>query len=421
MHTQHAKKKTILVGQSGGPTAAINASLAGVYETAHACGAHTLGMRYGIEGFMRGGVVDLDERLADPLSVELLERTPSSYLGSCRYKLKPHTQDPEPYHILFERFEDFGIYAVLYIGGNDSMDTIAKLSAYGEEVGSDVRFIGIPKTIDNDLVLTDHTPGYGSAAKYIAASMSEIVRDSSVYDLKSATFVEIMGRDAGWLAGASCLAESSGVATPDLCLLPEVTLDTDAMLNVIAHVLEVKNTAVIAVSEGVRNASGELVCATTQDAADGTRLDAFGHVASLSGTGRFLASLTRNRLGCKTRAVELSTLQRCASHMASSTDLHEAHALGGAGVLSALDGMTGKMTALVRASDVPYLVETALVDVQEVANKERKVPRSFIRSDGMGVTPLFERYARPLISGEISPIMAGGVPRHIEPLGGGLA
>lgn len=406
----------VLIGQSGGPTAAINASLAGAFDTARDLGARVLGMRYGIEGFLQGRIVYLDRSLGDPMNVELLRRTPSSYLGSCRFKLPEPDQNPSFYVDAFEKFEASRVSAVLYIGGNDSMDTIDKLSRWGDAHGSDIRFIGIPKTIDNDLVGTDHTPGYGSAAKYIATSMAEIERDSSVYDLKSVTFVEIMGRDAGWLTGAACLAGQIGSPCPDLVLLPEVPLDQDMLLNRLDLLLSRKNTVVVAVSEGVRHRDGTLLCDFGAEAADGTRIDAFGHVASLSGTGRYLASLTRARLGCKTRAIELSTLQRCASHVASATDLDEAYALGGAGVLAAHDGRTAAMTAIRRIFDKPYLYDTTLTPIRECANKERKVPREFISPDGMNVTAAFERYARPLINGEVSSTYQGGVPHHITPL-----
>ncbi len=406
----------VLIGQSGGPTASINASLAGAFDTARDLGAHVLGMRYGIEGFLSGRIVHLDRALGDPMDIELLRRTPASYLGSCRFKLPNPEDDPGFFEDAFNKFEAERVGAVLYIGGNDSMDTIDKLSRWGEAHGSDVRLIGIPKTIDNDLVGTDHTPGYGSAAKFIATTMREIERDSSVYDLKSVTFVEIMGRDAGWLAGSACLAGAQGNPCPDLVLLPEVTLDLEALLNRLGLLLERKNTVVVAVSEGVRNPDGSLLCDAAAEAADGTRLDAFGHVASLSGTGRYLASATRAALGCKTRAVELSTLQRCASHVASATDLAEAYSLGGAGVLAAHDGQTAMMSAIKRIFDKPYLYDTTLTPIRDVANKARKVPREFISTDGMGVTAAFDRYARPLIEGEVSSTYQGGVPHHITAL-----
>ncbi len=406
----------VLVGQSGGPTAAINASLAGVFDTARDLGAHVLGMRYGIEGFLAGRILHLDRTLGSPMDVELLRRTPASFLGSCRFMLPRPEDDPAFYRDAFAKLEAARVGAVFYIGGNDSMDTIEKLSRWGKEHYSDIRFIGIPKTIDNDLVGTDHTPGYGSAAKFIATTTREITRDSSVYDLKSVTFIEIMGRDAGWLTGSACLAGEPGNPCPDLVLLPEVTLNQDALLQRLSLLLERKNTVVVAVSEGVRHRDGTLLCEAAAEAADGTRLDAFGHVASLSGTGRYLASVTRSALGCKTRAIELSTLQRCASHVASATDLAEAYALGGAGVLAAREGKTAMMSAITRIFDKPYLYTTDLTPIEEVANKSRMVPRDFISADGLNVTASFERYARPLIEGEVSSTYLGGVPHHITQL-----
>jgi 6-phosphofructokinase len=411
-----AAAKTILVGQSGGPTAAINSSLAGVLEAGRDQGANVIGMRYGIQGLMDGRIVDLNKTLPNPSDVELLRATPSSYLGSCRYKLPEASVDQTPYQQLFERFSQLGATAVLYIGGNDSMDTIAKLSAYGAEKGSPIRFIGVPKTIDNDLVGTDHTPGYGSAAKFIATTLHEISCDSNVYDLKSVTFVEIMGRDAGWLAASASLARTDGDAAPDLVLLPEVPLTEEALLQRLSQLLAVKNTIVVAVSEGVRRPDGTLICEHAAGSAGGAGVDAFGHVAALSGTSRYLASLTKEKLGCKTRAVELSTVQRCASHMASATDLNEAFALGGLGVLAAADGKTGMMCALKRNSDLPYSTQLDLVDVQSVANKVRNVPAQMISEDGMNVTDAFVRYARPLIMGEPAVPTTQGVPRHLEPL-----
>jgi 6-phosphofructokinase 1 len=387
-----------------------------VFDTARDLGAHVLGMRYGIEGFLAGRILHLDRTLGSPMDVELLRRTPASFLGSCRFMLPRPEDDPAFYRDAFAKLEAARVGAVFYIGGNDSMDTIEKLSRWGKEHHSDIRFIGIPKTIDNDLVGTDHTPGYGSAAKFIATTTREITRDSSVYDLKSVTFIEIMGRDAGWLTGSACLAGEPGNPCPDLVLLPEVTLNQDALLQRLSLLLERKNTVVVAVSEGVRHRDGTLLCEAAAEAADGTRLDAFGHVASLSGTGRYLASVTRSALGCKTRAIELSTLQRCASHVASATDLAEAYALGGAGVLAAREGKTAMMSAIMRIYDKPYLYTTDLTPIEEVANKSRMVPRDFISADGLNVTASFERYARPLIEGEVSSTYLGGVPHHITQL-----
>ena len=387
-------EKNILVGQSGGPTAAINASLEG----------RVTGMRHGIQGFLASRTVDLGEALPDQESLTLLRQTPASWLGSCRFKL-PDLSDQAFYEDALARLDAAGIDAVLYIGGNDSMDTIAKLGTYGARVGSPIRFIGVPKTIDNDLVGTDHTPGYGSAAKFVATSCGELFRDADVYDLKSVTFVEIMGRDAGWLAGASALAGPRGAGRPDLVLLPEVPLGEDALMERIAELLSRQNTVMVGVSEGVRTADGTLICERTVAAGTGT--DEFGHLAQLSGTSRYLAGLAKVRLGCKTRAVELSTLQRCASHVASEVDLDEAFELGQAGVRAALDGQTAKMCALTRVSDNPYRTKTELLDVAEIANKVKPVPRAWISADGMDVIEDFERYARPLID---------GIPARLAPL-----
>ncbi|WP_455137304.1 diphosphate--fructose-6-phosphate 1-phosphotransferase [Thermophilibacter sp.] len=393
-------EKCVLVGQSGGPTAAINSSLAGVIATGILEGARVEGMRYGIQGLLDGCHVRLDEAFESRVDIDLLRQTPASWLGSCRYKLPDPTRDAAVFGRLFERFDEVGATAVLYIGGNDSMDTIAKLAAYGSSVGSDIRFIGVPKTIDNDLVGTDHTPGYGSAARFVATVMNELAYDADVYNLKSVSFVEIMGRDAGWLTASSALA----LAAPDLVLLPEVPLDEDVLVERIAGICERKNTVMVAVSEGVRTPDGSLVC---ERAASDAGVDEFGHLAALSGASRYLAALTKQRLGCKTRAIELSTLQRCASYAASRIDLDEAYDLGHAAVEVAFAGETGKMCALERVSDSPYEVRTALVDVASVANQVRNVPSEWISADGMGVGDELMAYMRPLV---------GDLPAQMAPL-----
>ena len=402
----------VLVGQSGGPTAVINSSLAGVYEAAKALGAaHVYGMEYGIQGLLQGKIVDLDDRLDDKMEIELLKRTPSSYLGSCRFKLPPPATDERPFVQLFELFAKYGIGAVFYIGGNDSMDTIAKLSAYGAAKGSEIRFIGVPKTIDNDLMYTDHTPGYGSAAKYIATILKEVICDSSVYDIRSVTVAEIMGRHAGWLAGAASLAAGADCNGPDIILLPERPFDENVFLEKVAQLEKDRHNVIIAASEGVKNKDGVFLCDLVSTAG---QLDAFGHKAILSGTSRYLADLIHVRLGCKTRAIEFSTLQRCASHLASRTDITEAYQVGGASVEAAYRGETGKMCAIHRISDMPYRTETEMVDVQKVANLEKRVPDDWISPDGMHVTEAFHHYARPLIQAELTPIYIDGVPRHLH-------
>ena len=404
--------KNAIVGQSGGPTSVINASLAGVFESCKSRGADVVyGMCNGVAGLLEERVVDLSTLLTDDLDIELLKRTPSSFLGSCRYKLPDWHTDEAVYKKLFAILEKLNIGYFFYIGGNDSMDTIAKLSRYGTQVGSSVRFIGVPKTIDNDLCLTDHTPGYGSAAKYIATILKEVIRDSSVYDIRSVTVAEIMGRHAGWLAGAACLAGGDDCEGPDLILLPEVPFDEEKFLTKVDQLQRVKPNVIIAASEGVKTADGTYLCDLVSTAG---QLDAFGHKAVLSGTSRYLSELIHDKLNCKSRAIEFSTLQRCASHLASRTDVNEAYAVGGAAAAAAFAGETGRMIALERISSYPYQCIAKSVDVQQVANLEKKVPLDWITPDGMQVTAAFEEYARPLILDEVTPVYVNGTPRHIR-------
>ena len=402
----------LIVGQSGGPTAVINSSLAGVYETAKNLGVNKVyGMLYGIEGLLQEKMVDLDEMLGDIMSIELLKRTPSSYLGSCRCKLPTPEQDERVYETLFRLFDKYEIGALLYIGGNDSMDTIAKLSAYGARIRSEVRFIGVPKTIDNDLMLTDHTPGYGSAAKYIATILKEVIADASVYDIRSVTVAEIMGRHAGWLAGAACMAAGPDCDGPDMILLPEVPFDPENFLKRVDDLQKSKSNVIIAASEGVKTADGTFLCDLVSTAG---QLDAFGHKAILSGTSRYLADLIHDNLGCKTRAIEFSTLQRCASHLSSRVDVGEAYQVGGAAVTAALAGESGKMASLKRLASRPYHCITEMIDINAVANFEKTVPLNWITPDGTHVTKEFYEYVRPLIQSELTPIYVNGTPRHVR-------
>lgn len=404
--------KNVIIGQSGGPTAVINSSLAGVYKAARSLGADTVyGMKYGIEGLLSGELIPLNPLLEDHMSIELLKRTPASFLGSCRCKLPDAEADVEPYVKLFGLFDRYDICAVFYIGGNDSMDTIAKLSRYGQRVGSPVRFIGVPKTIDNDLCLTDHTPGYGSAAKYIATILKEVIRDSSVYNIRSVTVVEIMGRHAGWLAGAACLAGGEDCDGPDIILLPEAPFDKERFLARVDKLQHTKQSVIIAASEGIKDANGTYLCELVPG---NTQLDAFGHKAMLSGTSRYLSELIHSNLGCKSRGIEFSTLQRCASHLASRTDVNEAYQAGGAAAAAAFAGESGRMIALKRINNYPYQCVTESVDVQKTANFEKKVPAGWITPDGMQVTDAFEAYARPLILDEVAPVYVNGTPRHIR-------
>ena len=403
--------KNAIVGQSGGPTSVINASLAGVFESCKNRGADIVyGMCNGVAGLLEERVVDLSTLLTDDLDIELLKRTPSSFLGSCRYKLPDWRDDEAVYKKLFAILEKLNIGYFFYLGGNDSMDTIGKLADYGQRIGSDIRFMGVPKTIDNDLCLTDHTPGYGSAAKYIATILKEVIRDSSVYNIRSVTVAEIMGRHAGWLAGAACLAGGDDCEGPDLILLPEVPFDPDRFLTRVDELQRVKPNVIIAASEGVKTADGTYLCDLVSTAG---QLDAFGHKAILSGTSRYLSDLIHDNLNCKSRAIEFSTLQRCASHLASRTDVNEAYAVGGAAASAAFAGETGRMISLKRISDYPYQCITESVDVQQVANLEKKVPLDWITPDGMQVTAAFEEYARPLILDEVTPVYVNGTPRHI--------
>lgn len=405
-------KGNVIVGQSGGPTAAINSSLAGVYRTAKDRGAKKVyGMLHGIQGLMEEKYIDLSEHITNELDAELLKRTPAAYLGSCRYKLPEIHEDMEVYEKIFQILDKLDIEAFIYIGGNDSMDTIKKLSDYAIIKGHPQKFIGCPKTIDNDLALTDHTPGFGSAAKYIGTSVKEIIRDSFCleYEKGLVTIVEIMGRNAGWLTGAAALAKGEDCQGPDMIYLPELTFDLDKFMEKIHKLLEKKTSVVVAVSEGIKLADGRYVCELGQSA---DFVDAFGH-KQLTGTASYLANHVANEFGCKTRAIELSTLQRAASHSSSRVDILEAYQVGGAAVKAADEGDSGKMVVLVRHSDDPYQCGTEVKDVHKIANDERLVPREWVNKEGTYVTDDFVTYVRPLIQGDVSPVMVDGIPRHL--------
>ena len=359
------KKRNIIVGQSGGPTAVINSSLAGVYKTAKERGFHKVyGMLHGIEGFLDEMYVDLSTQMHSDMDIELLKRTPSAFLGSCRFKLPEIHENPEIYEKIFSIMNKLEIEVFIYIGGNDSMDTIKKLSDYAIVKGHEQKFLGVPKTIDNDLALTDHTPGFGSAAKYIAASTKEVIRDAMglSYKRKMITIMEIMGRNAGWLTGATALAKTEDCCGPDLIYLPEIPFDVDRFLKKCSDLLEKKPSIVIAVSEGIKVPDGRYVC---QLAGGSDYVDAFGH-RQLAGTAGYLASFLAAKTGCKTRAVELSTLQRSASHMASRVDINEAFMVGGAAVKAADEGDSGRMVVIDRVSDDPYMSAAGIYDVHRL-------------------------------------------------------
>lgn len=400
----------VIVGQSGGPTSVINSSLVGVYKTAKDRGAKKVyGMLHGIKGLLDGQYVELSEHIKTTLDIDLLKRTPSSFLGSCRYKLPEICDNEDVYKQIFAKLEELEITAFFYIGGNDSMDTIKKLSDYAILINSDIKFMGVPKTIDNDLAITDHTPGYGSAAKFIAASLKEIIRDGLVYDYPTITIVEIMGRNAGWLTAAAALAQSDDCEGVDMIYLPEKVFDIDHFMARVKEMSESKKSLVIAISEGIKVADGRYVF----ELADHVEfVDAFGH-KQLAGSAKFLSDKIGAELGMKTRALEFSTLQRCAAHMTSRTDITEAFQVGGAAVKAAFEGETGKVVVLKRVSDDPYICVTETHDVHKIANIEKKIPLEWITDDDY-VTDDLIHYIRPLIQAELSPIMVDGLPRHLR-------
>lgn len=405
-------KRNIIVGQSGGPTAVINSSLAGVYKTAKERGFDKVyGMLHGVQGFMDEKYVDLSTQIHNDIDIELLKRTPSAFLGSCRYKLPEIHENPEIYDKLFQIMDKLEIEAFIYIGGNDSMDTIKKLSDYAIVKGHSQKFLGVPKTIDNDLALTDHTPGFGSAAKYIATSTKEIIRDALGlnYNKESITVIEVMGRNAGWLTGATALAKTEECDGPDAIYLPETVFDVDKFLNKTKELLKKKNSIVIAVSEGIKLEDGRYVCELSGGS---DYVDAFGH-KQLQGTAAYLANFLGAEIGCKTRSIEFSTLQRSASHMASRVDVDEAFMVGGAAVKAADEGDSGKMVVIDRVSDDPYQSAAGIYDVHRIANHEKLVPRNWVNEEGDYVTEEFINYIEPLIHGDYQPFMVNGLPRHL--------
>ena len=405
-------KGNVIVGQSGGPTAVINSSLAGVFKTAMERGfSKVYGMRYGIQGFMDEQYIDLSDYIKNELDLELLKRTPSAFLGTCRYKLPEIHEDKAVYERTFELLDKLDIEVFIYIGGNDSMDTIRKLSDYSLLTGAKQKFIGCPKTIDNDLAITDHCPGFGSAAKYIATSTKEIICDAMgfSYKKKNVTIVEIMGRNAGWLTGAAALSKSEDCEGPDLIYLPELPFSIEGFIEEVKKLLEKKDVIVAVVSEGIKTEEGKYVC----EHAGANSTDAFGHI-QMTGTASYLASVIKNELGCKTRAIELSTLQRAAAHLASKIDVDEAFNVGGACVKAADEGSTGMMVVIDRVSDDPYQSATGVYDVHRIANDEKVVPRKWINKAGNYVTEEFLDYVRPLIQGHYNPMMVEGLPRHLN-------
>ena len=400
----------VIVGQSGGPTSVINSSLVGVFQGAKRAGCGKIyGMRNGLEGLLQERYVELNDCIKNDLDIEILKRTPSSFLGTCRYKLPHYEKDSAVYEKLFAILKKLDIKHFFYIGGNDSMDTIKKLAEYASKINSDITFMGVPKTIDNDLDKTDHTPGYGSAAKYVASAMKEIILDTDTYTTDSITIVEIMGRNAGWLTASAALARTEDCTGPDLIYLPETPFSYDKFVSDILEVKKHKSSAIIALSEGIRNADGQYICETQKD---DMKLDVFGH-KMLGETALFLSDMVGKDTGMKSRGIVFSTLQRCASHIVSRRDITEAYDAGATAVVAALAGETGKMVIFKRISNEPYKVFTETHDIGDIANVEKTVPKEWITQNGTYVSQEFIDYARPLIIGELTPFMVDGLPRHL--------
>lgn len=403
--------KNLLIAQSGGPTAAINATLVGIIQAAQTnekvdC---IYGAINGIEGVLQEKFVDLKESLKNTLDLNLLTQTPASALGSCRFVLDDWTENEEQYKRFVDIARKHHISYFIYIGGNDSMDTVNKLSAYCKAKKiEDIKVMGAPKTIDNDLAETDHCPGFGSAAKYIAVTVAELERDISVYQMPSVTIVEIMGRNAGWLTAAAALARVNGGAGPELIYLCEKAFSMEQFVIDVKAKLKEKDAFIIAVSEGLKNADGNYISASVQSGVT----DAFGH-QYISGTARVLENVVREKIGCKVRSIELNLMQRCAAHMTSEADLSESKMLGMKALQCILDGETGKMAAIKRICSRPYTVEYISVPAQKVANHEKKVPLHLIKENGYDVTDEMMEYLYPLIQGEAKIVYENGIPKHM--------
>ena len=389
-------KKNILVGQSGGPTAVINSSLYGVVFGGwdHPEINKVYGMINGVEGFLEGRYFDFEEEMTLE-DIEKLETTPGAFLGSCRFKL-PESIEDNRFATLFEKFETLEIGYVVYIGGNDSMDTVSKLSRYATKVDSDIKIMGVPKTVDNDLVRTDHTPGFGSAAKYVATTVREITMDANVYERKSVTIVEIMGRHAGWLTAASVLARKFVGDNPLLIYLPEVPFEKTKFLLQIEKALEKNTTVIVCISEGIKDEEGNFICEYVTD----MQIDSFGH-KMLTGAGKYLENLVRDQLGVKVRSVELNVNQRCSATLVSATDQKEAAGAGGFAVESMLQGETGKMVSFVRSNGLGYEITYGLEDVNLICNQEKEMPLEWITADGSDISDEFLGYVKPLVAGNV--------------------
>ena len=401
-------KGACIVGQSGGPTSVINASAYGVIDTALKSPSITrvFGARHGIKGVLADELFDMGQE--DPKELELLKYTPSSALGSCRYKMADPDVDDTDYKRILEIFKKYDVRYFFYNGGNDSMDTCNKISKYMQKVGYECRVMGVPKTIDNDLFGTDHCPGFASAAKYIATSCMEVYQDARVYDTGMVCIIEIMGRHAGWLTAAAALACAKG-AGPDLIYVPEVDFDMDAFLKDVDRIYKEKKNCMVAVSEGIHYADGSFVSEAKTSATDG-----FGH-AQLGGLAALLAGIVKEKTGAKVRGIELSLLQRCGAHLASKTDIEESYASGKAAVENAVAGVTDKMVGFKCSREGgKYTCEPELLDLSSVANTEKKVPLEWINAAHNGIEQGFVDYALPLIQGEPDLPKEDSLPRFAQ-------
>ena len=404
--------KNLLIAQSGGPTSAINATVAGIVEKAFVSNKvdKIYGAIYGIKGVIDENFVELQDTLSSTYNLNLLSRTPSAALGSCRFKLKCYEDDIPTYQKIIDIFKKHNIGYFIYIGGNDSMDTVAKLSRFIRENNiEDITVMGAPKTIDNDLCETDHCPGFGSAAKYIATTFAEIRRDCESYNIPAVTVVEVMGRNAGWLTASSALARVNGEAGPQLIYLCEKPFDVQGFISDVKKQLKTTNTVIVAVSEGIKDKDGNYIGEFGVNICH----DSFGH-AQLGGVANYLKAILISELKCKVRAIELSLMQRCASHIASETDITESKLLGVAAATEVLNGSSGKMVAVDRVSDKPYKIKISAKDINKIANFEKKVPDEWINESGNDVKQELIDYIYPLIQGEVYQKFVNGIPEFIR-------
>lgn len=404
--------KNLLVAQSGGPTAAINATVAGVIATAMSSREvdGIWGAVNGIKGVLEERFVDLRNKITGTNELDILCQTPAAALGSCRFKLKSSEEDSSQLEEIIRIFRKNGIAYFIYAGGNDSMDTVDKLSAYCRENHiDDIMIVGAPKTIDNDLVGTDHCPGFGSAAKYIGTTFAELERDCHVYDTKAVTIVEVMGRNAGWLTAASALARNNGGKGPNLIYLCEPAFSVETFVEDVKNELRDNDSVLVAISEGIKDKNGVYISESVQSGA----VDTFGH-SYIAGSARVLEDAVRREIGCKVRSIELNLMQRCAAHIASATDIQESRMLGMTACQLALEGKSGLMAAVERISDKPYHVRFTGIPVSQVSNQEKKVPADYINEAGNDVTEKMMDYLKPLIQGEAHVVYENGIPKHLE-------